>query len=146
MNDYDSLSFDALPHNRGVVIAALKHHGIQQAIVHYEGAGDSGGAERVELDAEDKQPLLNGVKVQTLTPEGHFNQDKRYVYDTVAAEISLHDALCDLAMTLLEQHEPGWENNGGGEGTFTIEVDTGLCRLEHTTFYTESSTNEYTLP
>jgi hypothetical protein len=50
-----------------------------------------------------------------------------------------------LRWTWVDAHHSGWENNDGGSGTVTIHVAENNFQLEHTEYYTESSSYEYTL-
>jgi hypothetical protein len=53
------------------------------------------------------------------------------------------EAIEELCWTLLETEHVGWVNNDGGEGNFTLDVDTEHIELQHTQFYTESNSYDY---
>ena len=55
----------------------------------------------------------------------------------------MDDALRDFAMAWANAQHSGWENNDGGSGTVIIHVAEN--NFQHTEYYTESSSYEYTL-
>ena len=53
--------------------------------------------------------------------------------------------VADFAMSWVDVHHPGWENNEGGGGTVTIDLLDDSFRLEHRTYYTEVNYHDYSL-
>jgi hypothetical protein len=51
----------------------------------------------------------------------------------------------DFAMRWVDSLYGGWENNDGACGTVTLNVTDNLIVLEHTAYYTESTSYEHSL-
>lgn len=133
---------DAVAHNKAAIIEALKPHGIKKVIVEYYGGGDSGGAEDVRLELENGET----VPVPTGSVSYAYNRT-RYNFQTKGVETiegyiekkPLTNALEDFAMHLVEIHHAGWENDDGGRGDVTFDLDENEIVVDHEEYYTESN-------
>lgn len=70
-------------------------------------------------------------------------ESREWVHSVAAHAMSLRDALEAFANDIIEKYLPGFENNDGGGGDLRLDPETGVYRLEHTTYYTESSSEEF---
>jgi hypothetical protein len=66
-----------------------------------------------------------------------------YVYTRATQLQSIYQALGDFSMSWVSAQHGGWENNDGGQGTVTVVVADNTFTLEHTEFFTESCSYEY---
>ena len=104
---------------RTVILPALLESGVANVEASYSGYGDSGAIDGVQY--RDK----SGVRVETGTiPASLKEQLENVLYEFLPA---------------------GFEINDGGQGTLTLDVQTGTVKLEHQENYTEStsSTDEW---
>jgi len=87
--------------------------------VAYSGSGDSGQIDGIEVVG------VNGSSVKLSHEQEKLVED--YCYDQI------------------EKLYGGWENDDGGCGEFEIDMFTGEVHWSHTTYFTESSTEEHDL-
>lgn len=106
---------------RTVILPALLESGVANVEATYSGYGDSGAIDGVQY--RDK----TGIRVER---------------EKIPA------ALTEKLENVLYEFLPaGFEINDGGQGTLTLDVQTGTVKLEHEENYTEStsSTDEWEL-
>ena len=136
------LSKETLKKSRDALLVSLKTHGVTHVTAEYEGGGDSGGVETVTAQPDNVN--LDSVQV-TMPVTGQVYRDGEWVEETKDETMSLTNAVHQFVYDALRAHYPGWENNDGGRGTVTIDVEEGSAKLEHTVFYTESTDYEHDL-
>jgi hypothetical protein len=100
---------------RNEIIPALMASGVANVEAAYSGYGDSGAIDGVQF--RDK----SGVRVE---------RDKIPAALTEKLENALYEFL-----------PAGFEINDGGQGTLTLDVQTGTVKLEHEENYTESTSS-----
>lgn len=126
-----------------ILCKALASVGAQSATVEYAGYGDSGSVESVEIQWPDT-PRVPPGSVQYPTALSVWNEEHQR-YDTVYPDSdrdfdSAVEDLLDRAITL-SGHD-GWENNDGGNGTFTLFAD-GTAHLLHRDHFIEQVTDSH---
>ncbi|MBU9363499.1 DUF6878 family protein [Burkholderia multivorans] len=119
--------------------------GALSVTIEYEGCGDSGNVERIELQwpgAPGTSPdsiAIPGARGEADAPTASAGESttdiEEYRFDD-AIENLLHDAI-ELA------GHSGWENNDGGGGTLTVHADATAC-LRHRDDFTDTIHNSYT--
>lgn len=98
---------------KAVLIAHLKTLGITSVSIGYDGEGDQGQI----TDIEALEPVEVKIKLMTDgTPLGPHRE--------------LTDALENFAWNVLDAHHAGFENNDGGFGTISIDVNGNSVTLE----------------
>ena len=123
--------------NRDRLLTALAGLGVRQVVVAYEGGGDSGDVSEVSVEPPELLPTLRTEMIELRCRIGEF-QDGRYQYRMADQSMSLHRAVSDFTLDWVGDTHGGWENNEGGNGSVTIDVEAGTLRLEHTEYFTES--------
>lgn len=127
-----------IQNNRTRIMESMTKAGILTATISYEGSGDSGFVEEVNLLP---QPEFDAPSVE-------FTQERRgWIKGKATIEFSTHtesleNALTALTYQLLEELHPGWEINEGSSGIVEIDRTEDVVRVEHSQFYS-SSTNYY---
>lgn len=144
IGNYHEQCAQLLPHNRAALMAALKANNLDKAEVFYSGGGDSGDIDKAATFPPLPYEVLSKIPVKMQEPK-HTHQDGQYGYIIEEVETNLGAALRDFAMHLVNHFHCGWENNDGGSGDVVFDVATNTCRLEHTSYYTESFVNEHFL-
>ncbi|CAH2902124.1 MAG: hypothetical protein PCALPYG88_5711 [uncultured Paraburkholderia sp.] len=129
-------------HAIGIVLRSV---GALSVTIEYDGNGDSGNVERIELQwpgAPGTPPAsiaIPGVRRGADAPpasDGESTTDiEEYQFDD-AIENLLHETI-ELA------GHSGWENNDGGGGTLTVHAEATAC-LEHRDDFTDTINNSYT--
>lgn len=62
-------------------------------------------------------------------------------FEDVASNVP--DEVEDFLWDLLSQNEGGWENNDGGRGDITWDVNADKITIDHVQYYTESQSRQY---
>lgn len=107
---------------QAVVLTTLKAHGIDRFCVEYSGGGDSGGIDSSDLPEEIESQTI-------LVPSGR--------YGALVVEQSIGD-LIDTYMA--DKYMPsGFENNEGGFGTISIDINAGEAEVNHVDYVNETS-------
>jgi hypothetical protein len=106
---------------RDEIIPRLKQWGVARIVVDYSGCGDSGGIDGISYFDAAGQPA-NMALVQTASDP-------------------------DIGDVAYEFLPAGFENNEGGQGTLTLDVEAGTVKIAHSENYTATTdtTEEFTL-
>ena len=145
MSDYLALATQAQEKNREILIAALKAQGIIYATVDYSGAGDSGDTCDLAVQPPELLAGLSEIKVKQHVVDVQYLGYGQRACSMRETEVALDEAVRDFAMRWVDSLYGGWENNDGASGTVTINVTDNLIVLEHTAYYTESTSYEHSL-
>lgn len=126
------LAQSLLPTNKTVLFDTLTAAGIAVIVVTFDGYGDSGQIENIEVQGETTDLPATAIEFASV--------------DWGGTEISRHqlgtrEAVEAMVYALLEQTHCGWENNEGAYGEFTFDVADRSITLDYNERY-ESS--EYT--
>lgn len=123
---------EARPANKAALFDALAQAGITKVVVNFDGYGDSGQVERVDVQAGEAEAKLPEDQIELIAP----------VYgDPEKVERSTHtisDAIETLVYAFLEETHDGWEDNDGAYGDFTFDVGNRTITLDYNGRYTES--------
>jgi hypothetical protein len=130
--DHARRAAEAWPANKAVLFDALARAGITSVIVNFDGYGDSGQIEQVEVRAGDATAELPAHQIEFVDP---------VLGDPQKVERSTHtlsDAIETLVYAFLGQSHSGWEDNDGAYGDFTFDVGNRTITLDYNERYTES--------
>ena len=120
LEDYYQRTRENLRKSLPVIAARLQCAGVAHVRVEYDGCGDSGQIEHVEL-------LDVHGQVMALDPALGVEQE----------------ALTQLFYDLIEARYGGWENNDGAFGALTWELTTNGLHHTHHARFTDYDTSEY---
>ncbi|MBO1326198.1 hypothetical protein K2X14_14595 [Acetobacter sp. TBRC 12305] len=134
MQRFSELSQEAFQANRSTILAALEGHRITSVVVIYDGYADSGGIEDFEVHGSDEAPDLT---IPCVIQSAEWGKT-----ELVASPQPLHEALETMAMQCVAREHGGWENNEGGNGSVTFDVQRSQILVEHTENYI--ARNEFT--
>ena len=132
----DRLHAELQPLNKAALFDALAAAGVTLVVVSFDGYGDSGQIENVEVKA--------GETVVTM-PEGTI-EIAEAVWDQAEPDrstISIADVIERLAYDLLTDTHCGWENNDGAYGDFTFDVAERTITLDYNERYTASDYSQH---
>lgn len=123
--------------NLRAVLPVLRANGVESVRVTFDGSGDSGS-----IDAAEYEPKIEAgdimVQVQRGTQE--FVQGE-WRHFAGLEEVSLSNAIDDIANDYLEETGVDWFNDSGGDGELVIDVAAGTVSLEVNVRFTESNTD-----
>ena len=115
--------------NKTAVFDALDAAGIATVVVSFDGYGDSGQIERLEV--EGAVDTLPAATVEIATAIWGERETQRQ-------PMSLADAIEKLIYEFLGSAYDGWEDNDGAYGEFTFDVADRTIRLDYNERYTAS--------
>jgi hypothetical protein len=110
------------PTNKAVLFDALAGAGIAVVVVTFDGYGDSGQIENIEVQGESTE--LPTVEIEFASVAWGDLEVRHH-------RLSVREALEALAYALLEQTHCGWENNEGAYGEFTFDIADRTVTLDY---------------
>ena len=118
---------NALEKNLRKLFAELQKEGVKTVTVSYGGYGDSGEIESTtvvpEVDFNDKKLSF------LLTTQ--IYQNKKWFDKEETIELDLVNAIDHIAYEIQAAHNAGYENNEGGGGEITFNVESKVVQHEH---------------
>lgn len=114
----------AMSYNRTLIFNALRSENVTRVVITYDGYGDSGGIEACDVTGGAGQASLT-ARLQA--QEACWGQADHTVRD-----LSVREVMEGMAMSLVNDHHGGWENNEGGSGRVIFDVPTAAITVEHT--------------
>jgi len=134
--DHSNRAADVLPANKAALFDALAAAAITTVVVTFDGYGDSGQIENIEIKA--------GEEIVALRP-GNI-EIARAVWGSCKIDrqtMTIEDAVEALAYALLGDSHGGWENNDGAYGEFTFDVAERTITLDYNERRTESDYSQH---
>ena len=118
--------------------ALLKSHGVERAHVTFNGGGDEGHFEEVEIVPNEQAH----VSVEWSFKMNAYNRETKE-YDLIDKTQTL--SLKDLAEAVFERqvdsHNINWWDGDGGHGECELDVKSGQFDITIETYYVESNTD-----
>ncbi|MBN9533629.1 MAG: hypothetical protein J0H10_09755 [Alphaproteobacteria bacterium] len=125
------LEAEVFKQNKAALLDALAVAGITAVIVSFDGYGDSGQIENVEVligDDEARMPAGTIEIGEALWGEVELKR----------SAVGISAAVESLAYDVLEQTHAGWENNDGAYGDIVFDVAERTIALDYNERYTAS--------
>jgi hypothetical protein len=117
--------------NKAVLFNALAAAGIETVTVLFDGYGDSGQIERIDVEPGEGTILLPSDRIEIA----------RRIWESPEIErqaLTVQEAVETLVYDFLRQTHGGWEINDGAYGEFTFDVADRTIRLDYNERYTSS--------
>lgn len=104
----------------------LKVLGGTRATVSFDGSGDSGSIDFVELkDREGHNINLTGARFEWPTGTSNYDHaNSKWVKESSVVEMDVYDILKQICEDALESTSLDWYNNEGGYGELNIDLTT----------------------
>lgn len=132
----DRLHDELAPRNKAALFDALAAAGVTLVVVTFDGYGDSGQIENIEVKAADTVVDMPSGKIEIATAVWDQTEPDR-------STVSIHDAVEQFAYDFLTQTHCGWQNNDGAYGDFTFDVVEQTITLEYNERYTASEYSQH---
>lgn len=132
----DRLHAELQPLNKAALFDALAAARITHVIVSFDGYGDSGQIENVEVKAGDTVVAMPESTIEIA--EAVWDQPEPNRMTTSTA-----DLIERLVYDLLTDTHCGWENNDGAYGDFTFDVAERTITLDYNERYTASDYSQH---
>ena len=123
---------EARPANKAALFDALARAGTTSVVANFDGYGDSGQIEQVEVQAGEAEAKLPGDRIEFIEPV--FGDPEKVERSTH----TVSDAIETLVYAFLEQTHSGWENDSGAYGDVTFDVGNRTITLDYNERHTES--------
>ena len=128
---YKTLSESIHAANRDALFPVLAAVGITSILVRFDGSGDSGQIEEIDILAGEKPVSFPDGQVSIQRASWGASEPER-------TECSVNDAVETLVYAFLEETHGGWENNEGAYGEFTFNVAERTITLDYNERYEDS--------
>ena len=126
---YETLKAELFALNKAAFFDVIAPFGVTQVVVTFDGYGDSGQIENIEIKAGGDVIAEPPVMIELADAEwGQAEPSRSSTSICAAAERLTYD--------VLEQTHSGWENNDGAYGDFTFNVTEGSITLDYNERYT----------
>lgn len=123
VRSYEARAAELYPANKSSLLAALAAAGITAVVVTFDGCGDSGQIENLEVKAGDAFVDLPDAPVEIARTD--------FFSETVDRRTEpLREALESVCYLILEAKHGGWENNEGAYGEFVFDVAADSITLD----------------
>ena len=123
--------------NKGALLDALALAGVMRVVVSFDGYGDSGQIENVEVQAGDDQIAMPTAAIEIAEAVWDQAEPKR-------STVGIAEAVESLAYDVLEKTHCGWENNDGAYGDIVFDVEEETITLDYNERYTASENCSHT--
>lgn len=148
----DSEEIPARHPSRDKILEFLRDKAVTEVLLEYSGSGDSGNIENPtftvsgkclsyeESETFGRQTLPLEVEKQTWDQEG-----KKWLTSKKVENVTIADAVTDMAYAMLFDRHAGWQDNDGSDGKFEIDVFNDKIKWVHNQNRVEQDTWEYHL-
>ena len=119
------------------MLNALALAGVTRVVVSFDGYGDSGQIENVEVQAGDDQVAMPGAAIEIAEAIWDQAEPRR-------SSVGIAAAVESLAYDVLEKTHCGWENSDGAYGDVIFDVADGVITLDYNERYTASENYTHT--
>ncbi|MDA8232170.1 MAG: hypothetical protein M0006_12605 [Magnetospirillum sp.] len=133
---HDRLHAELQPHNKAALFDALTATGVTLVVVSFDGYGDSGQIENIEVKSADGIAAMPEDKIEIASVVWGQPEPDR-------STVSIADAIECLVYDLLNDTHYGWENNDGAYGDFTFDVAKRTITLDYNERYTASEYSQH---
>lgn len=119
---------EVIEKNKATLLEFMKANNIRKVIARFDGCGDSGQIEEVNLYSSDSHKdqldseLLNSP-ADVITTRQIWNPETKWVLHTEVTKQTIRDLVEETAWHPLESHFGGWEINEGSYGEVIIYAD-----------------------
>lgn len=128
--------------NKEILFDLLSSHGIETLTVTFDGGGDSGQIEDIDIPDGLGKQVVKGAKVgngRVWSPEtGGWTE--KYKDNPTVKEMA--ESFC---YSVLESLYGGWENNDGAYGDFTFHVKDRVVSFDFNERYTDTRLYQHEL-
>ncbi len=136
--DYAARAAAVREQNKTALFDALTRVGITTITVEFDGYGDSGQIESIEVKAGDAAAVLPADQIVIARASWGTTDIDRLTE-------SVCEAVETLVYDLLTETHAGWENNDGAYGTFHFDTANRTITLEYNERHMESDYSQHQL-
>ena len=134
--EYALRAEELLAANKAVLFDSLAAAGIENVIVTFDGYGDSGQIERIDVEGGAGTILLPSDRIEIARTTWESPEIERLTQ-------TVREAVETLVYDFLRQVHSGWEINDGAYGEFTFDVAERTIKLDYNERYTSSENHSH---
>ena len=123
------------------MFAMLKAYGAKEINISFDGSGDSGSIDSVNIYNGEKN--INPDFSVEYTETSSRYSDGKWVETHTSVIKPVKDALEMVCYDMLQETGIDWYNNDGGFGELRVDLDSGEVGLEVNSRYTEYNTDTF---
>lgn len=123
--------------NKGALLSALALAGVTRVVVSFDGYGDSGQIENVEVQVGADQVAMPTAAIEIAEAVWDQAEPKR-------SNVGIAEAVESLAYDVLEKTHCGWENSDGAYGDVIFDTEEKTITLDYNERYTASENYTHT--
>ena len=113
------------------LLTRLKLLGAKEVTVRFQGGGDSGEIEGIEIFNGERCINVDDEKLDWPTSTSVFNEEtKEFEVQTSENHLSLESVLMNMTEEWLNHTGHDWYNNDGGQGALTIDFTQSPPKIE----------------
>jgi hypothetical protein len=113
------------------LLTRLKLLGAKEVTVRFQGGGDSGEIEGIEIFNGERCINVDDEKLDWPTSNSVFNEEtKEFEVQTSEKHLSLESVLMSMTEEWLNHTGHDWYNNDGGQGALTIDFTQSPPKIE----------------
>jgi hypothetical protein len=127
----DRLQVELRRHNKTALFDALAGRGVTFVVVSFDGYGDSGQIQNIEVKAGEEIITIPTDEVIFGYADWGKNEPQR-------STMTISNAIEQLTYDFLDTTHCGWENNEGAYGEFTFDVAARTITLDFNERFIES--------
>lgn len=109
------------------VLPVLRQRSVERVEVSFDGCGDSGSIGEVSFIGAEIPGNAIGVELEGIR---QYYENGVYVSEQTIRQLSLEEAIKEIAQDYLEETGVNWYDNEGGFGELSIDVVQGTVSLE----------------
>lgn len=132
------LDADLFAFNKATLLNALSRAGVTHVTVRFDGYGDSGQIENIEVRGGEDDVTMPAATIEIAESVWGEAEPKR-------SSVNIAAAVERLAYDVLERTHCGWENNDGAYGDIVFDVAEGVITLDYNERYTATENYAHTL-
>jgi hypothetical protein len=133
---HDRLQAELQPVNKVALFDALADAGVTHVVVSFDGYGDSGQVENIEVKAADGTVAMPEAKIEIARAVWGQTEPE---HSTVTVAVAIEQ----LAYDLLVDTHCGWQDNDGAYGDFTFGVAARTITLDYFERYSDSEHSQH---
>jgi hypothetical protein len=128
---------EILPANKTAFFDALAAAEVRSITVQFDGYGDSGQIEEIEIDSPKPQVALLDAEIE-------FAQPTPDCHGVAHSSMTIREAIEHFVYGFLRDTHAGWEIDEGAYGEFKFDVASRRITLAYNERFTESEFSEHT--
>jgi hypothetical protein len=133
---HNRLHEELQPRNKAALFDALAAAGVTHVILSFDGCGDSGQIENIEVNAGDATVAMPQAEIELARAVWDQGEPER-------SPVSVADAIERLAYDILVDTHGSWPDNDGAYGDFTFDVAARTITLDYNERYTASEYSQH---